>query len=223
LKGHDEPESRRKFGCRLARRREAILEAATALLDEAGIDGATLSEIARRAGLSKANCYRYFESREAILLTIALAEADGWANELRRRLEELGDGADIDGVARAFARTTAQRTRLCMLISALSSVLERNVSGDTVAEFKRAFHTKVFAANEALCAAMPQLTSEDADAFVRFLGLAIAGAWPMANPAPNVAKVLEDEEFAAMRVDFEASLHAHAVVVLSGLLALRRG
>ena len=49
-------------------RREAILEAATELLAEKGLHDISLSAIARRAKLSKANLYRYFESREAIFL-----------------------------------------------------------------------------------------------------------------------------------------------------------
>ncbi len=72
-----------------AERRDAIVAGALSLLDEEGVEGTTLSEIARRAGVSKANCYRYFESREAILLAVAIDEARGWAAELANRLGPL--------------------------------------------------------------------------------------------------------------------------------------
>ena len=48
-------------------RQSAIIAAARKLVDEGGVDNATLSAIAKSAGISKANCYRYYESREAIL------------------------------------------------------------------------------------------------------------------------------------------------------------
>ena len=41
-------------------RKEAILSAARDLIDSEGVERTTLSSIARRADLSKANCYRYF-------------------------------------------------------------------------------------------------------------------------------------------------------------------
>jgi AcrR family transcriptional regulator len=123
-----------------AARRDAILAAAISLLDEQGVEGATLTEIARRAGLSKANCYRYYESREAILLSVTLDEARAWTTSIVDRLTSLAGSGDIDGVAQVFASTSAERPRLCMLISCLSSVLERNVSAEAIASFKRAFH-----------------------------------------------------------------------------------
>ena len=81
-----------------AERRRAILEATLALVDESGVEGATLSEIARRAGLSKANCYRYFESREAILLELTLADSAAWMTDIEGCLAELAGSGDVDAV-----------------------------------------------------------------------------------------------------------------------------
>lgn len=54
-------------------RPEEILEAALAEFDERGFDAARMEDIAKRAGLSKAGVYLYFESKEALLK--ALIEA----------------------------------------------------------------------------------------------------------------------------------------------------
>ncbi len=202
-----------------AERRSAILSAAVCLLDEQGVEGATLSEIARRAGLSKANCYRYFESREAILLAVSIDETTAWAEALARRLEPLAGSSDVEEVARAFARSMSERPRLCMLISALSSVLERNVSAETVVEFKRAFNDRVFGSSAGLCAALPELSKEQAERFLLFHGLAVAGTWPNANPGPVVEEVLQRAEFAPRRLDFGRVIEEHGRTVLRGLLA----
>ncbi len=106
-----------------------------------------------------------------------------------------------------------------MLISSLSSVLERNVGADSVADFKRTFHGLILGSGEALRCAIPDLSIYQVGALLHFLGLSIAGTWPSANPVPAVAEVLAREEFSSMRVDFEATLCAHARVVLRGLLA----
>ena len=120
-------------------RRDSILAAARRLLDADGVEGATLSAIAREAGLSKANCYRYFESREAILLVVILDEVRAWAAEIDARLEVLPPHKDVDGVVEVFVQTTLERPRLCMLLSCLWSVLERNVGIESIADFKRSF------------------------------------------------------------------------------------
>ncbi len=202
-----------------AERRRAILEATTALLDEAGVEGATLSEIARRAGLSKANCYRYFESREAILLELTLAESSEWMGDIQTRLGPLAGSGDVDAVAAAFVAATVGRPRVCTLYSAIYSVMERNVSPPAVAEFKRDFHERVFGSTDAIRRALPDLSVEATDQFVLYLGFFIAGAWPSANPAPGVAEILQRQGHPTQSRDFGEILLAHTRVVLRGLLA----
>ena len=202
-----------------AERSETILAAATSLLDEKGVEGATLTEIARRAGVSKANCYRYFESREAILLELAIDAARVWAAQVIERLAPLAGSGDVDAVASAFARTTANCPRLCMLYSSISSVLERNVSAEAIAAFKRSFNPAIFGTIDSVRDAIPELSIDQVETFLVFLGMAIAGTWPSANPPPAVAEVLLREEFAARKIEFEPALFTHSRVVLLGLLA----
>ena len=203
-------------------RREAITAAARDLLDEVGVDGATLSDIARRAGLSKANCYRYFETREAILLALAIDEARSWSATLRARLGSLSGSGDVVAVADVLARATAEHPRLCALLSALSSVLEHNVSAGAVAAFKRTFNGLIFGTADAFHSAIPELSTEQFETFLRLSGPFVAGIWPSANPPPAVAEVLAQEEFASLRVQFEPTLAAHARLLLTGLLAETR-
>src|SRR5499433_1299187 len=68
-------------------RRQQILAAARKLVAEVGVGELSLNELARRSRVSKPNVYRYFESREDVLLQL-------WVDEVR----ELGDGLE-----RAFA------------------------------------------------------------------------------------------------------------------------
>lgn len=56
--------------------RRAIIQATLELVDERGINGFTLSEAARRAGVSVGAPYRHFVDREAV---IAAAAAEGFA------------------------------------------------------------------------------------------------------------------------------------------------
>ena len=200
-------------------RRTAILDAAGRLLDARGIEGTGLNAIAREAGIAKANIYRYFESREAVLLMLLQAEVDGWTAALSRRLVPLASSDDVDAIAQAFASTIAKRRRLCVLLAALASVLEHNVGADGIRMFKRNFLRSVEPAVTALAAAVPSLSVEEAFSCLAMLTMTAAGAWPHCHPSAAVEEVLAEPEFAAMRLSFQSAMQAHAAIVLRGLLS----
>jgi AcrR family transcriptional regulator len=62
--------------------RTALLDSAEELLQDAGAEGVTLREVARRAGVSHAAPYRHFDSKEDLLAEIARVGFD----RLRERL-----------------------------------------------------------------------------------------------------------------------------------------
>ncbi len=198
-------------------RRNAILSAAVMLLDDKGLESTSLSEIARASGISKANIYRYFESREAILLAVTLDEAEAWLGEITKRLGPLAGSDNIGAVAEVFATTMSTRPRACALLSSLSSVLERNVGVELIATFKRQFSTLFEAPTQAVHRALPGLSLDDAGVFMSFFYVFVAGIWPVSNPPSAVAEVLARPEFSDMRVDFESMVRTHAHTVLRGL------
>ena len=124
-------------------RRRAILDTAAAMLAEMPVAEVTLNELSRRVGLAKSNVLRYFESREAVLLELLDSAWQEWLTGLEADL-----GAAIDATAPAAGRgdqlagvlaaSLAARPVLCDLLSAQAAVLERNVSPQVAAAYKRA-------------------------------------------------------------------------------------
>lgn len=198
-------------------RRDAILAAAVAHLDEGGLEATTLSAVARTSGVSKANIYRYFESREAILLEVTLDEAAAWVEALTARLAPLAGSGDMPAVASVLANTISARPRLCTLLSSVASVLERNVSTEGIAAFKGRFMAQAHKPILAVHLALPELALERAGELMTYHYLCVAGLWPASNPTPAVAKVLARPEFSSMCLDFETVLQSHALTVLRGL------
>jgi len=72
------------------RNSEAILEAALEVFSQAGFRGATLDQIADRAGLSKPNLLYYFPSKEAMHRALLTRMLDTWLDPLR----EMDAGGD---------------------------------------------------------------------------------------------------------------------------------
>ncbi|HEY0450618.1 TetR/AcrR family transcriptional regulator [Actinophytocola sp.] len=73
--------------------REALVDAATALLDEGGVAAVTLREVGRQVGVSHNAPYKHFASKEQLLAAVAAAELERRGAELvatakRRRSPE---------------------------------------------------------------------------------------------------------------------------------------
>jgi len=187
-------------------RQRAILDAAAVLIDELGVDKVSLSAIAREAKLSKANCYRYFENREAILLELLVNEGQSWTDQVVDALAKRNGPVEIEELSELVVMATLDRPRLCELTSALWTVLELNVSLDVVADFKRRFGQM-----------SEGLTSEDAHQFAAFYLMFMGSAWAAAKPSPAMQALYELPEFVDMRMNLRTTLTQHASLLLHGL------
>lgn len=84
-----------------------LLDAATAACAENGFDGATLSEIASRAGVTAAAIYNHFDSREDLLYAAGV-------RALERVTDVVPPGAGADAtrlIAAAYLRPELKQTR----------------------------------------------------------------------------------------------------------------
>ncbi|MEU3152862.1 TetR family transcriptional regulator, partial [Streptomyces griseus] len=145
-----------------AMRRRAILDTAAAMLTELPVAQVSLNELSRRVGLAKSNVLRYFESREAVLLELLGSAQRDWLAGLDAEFAAAVDaGAPAaertDRVAATLAASLAARPVLCDLISAQAAVLERNVSPEVAAAYKRAALANVAELARLVRARMPEL------------------------------------------------------------------
>ena len=104
----------------------------------------------------------------------------------------------------------------------LSGVLERNVSIDSVREFKR----RAIARNGRLASLIrglvPELSERAALEIASLAHTLLAGLWPLANPGPVVRAATEDPELAAAHVDFTGRMTRGLLLLLAGQLATRK-
>jgi len=210
-------------------RRKAILDTTAAMLGEMPVAQVSLNELSRRVGLAKSNVLRYFESREAVLLELLGDASQELVEHLDTALPEAVD-ADApvteraDRLAAVMTDAFAERPVLCDLISAQAAVLERNVSTEVAAQYKRSSIAHVFALAQRVRTHVPELDERDAVRFVAAALMVVTAAWPHAHPSPAVLAVYEsDPELAVLRLHFATVLRESLEVLLSGLLARAAG
>lgn len=95
---------RRKDG---AARREAILDAGLAVFSTLGLHGASVDQLADKAGLSKTNLLYYFPSKEELYVAVLRRVLDVWLDPL----QALNADSEPADALRAYIRTKLTLSR----------------------------------------------------------------------------------------------------------------
>jgi AcrR family transcriptional regulator len=199
-------------------RRQAILDAAAALLMENRAEDVSLNAIARHSGLSKSNLYRYFGSREAVLLSILRDDIAEWIADMTSKVGGLGPEADATEIGTLLADCLVSRPRLIMLAGQLTSVIERNVSADDLLSFKLDIKASASQSAQAIAKAIPGLSPEDAHKLGFYQLVLLQGLWPLAHPPEVMQEVMTHPELAGMHVSFYDALRDALTAILRGML-----
>jgi AcrR family transcriptional regulator len=173
-------------------RESAILDAATRLGAEHGIRNVTLTDIAADVGMHKSAMLRYFETREQIFLRLTALGWREWSTDLRQRLAALSSDVSAPALAgaaaEAFAESLVARPMFCDLLAQAPLNLERNVSLESVRDFKLVTLAEV----DAISLELARLLGLDEQRSVDVIATAtsLAGAlWQMATPGWEVREL----------------------------------
>ena len=204
-------------------RRCHLLATARSLLDDGmPLHALSLNELARQAAMTKSNVYRYFESREAVLLDLLREEWFAWFAALTSTWTPPPPTAPspLRHLTRHIAHTLAARPTLCLLTSVLPSVLEQNLSEDAIGDFKQmslAFFNEVATFMATIVPGLPH------DVGVHLLHdgvVVLTGLYPYAHPAEAVQRALRaTPEFAVFARDFEADLARLLYAIAADMMA----
>ena len=103
---------------RSARKRRAILEAATEVFLRYGYRGASMDEIATRAAVSKQTVYKHFADKERLFSEIVIGTVDEASDPVQTEVRSLQDSGDLEADLRDLARrqlTKVMQPRLLAL------------------------------------------------------------------------------------------------------------
>lgn len=204
------PFSRARSDEQRASRSAAILATADAMLTEMKVADLTLNELSRRVGLAKSNVLRYFPSREAVLLRLLDRQTVAWLDAVESRLGS--------GIASAVASSAAELPIFCDLTASSAGVLERNVSGETAADYKRA--SLATSDRLARLGGFGGLDSAGGLLFVAAVMLTIGGIWATSQPSAAMQQAYsEHPEFRPFRIDFESAVRELVATTVAGIEA----
>lgn len=167
--------------------RDALIEAAESILAEKGVEGFTLREAARRAGVSPAAPAHHFGDAAGLLTEVAILGFEGLAEALRAGMERGGDDpvGRLREQGRAYVEYAIARPGRFKLIFRKEKL---------ACEDER-LHRAGSAAFALLQQAIGQVTGKDADKFDASDRAAVLAAWSLVH---GFAHLVIDGEFDRM-------------------------
>jgi AcrR family transcriptional regulator len=94
---------------RSARKRRAIVEAATAVFLRNGYLGTSMDEIAARAGVSKQTVYKHFADKERLFIEVVTTTVDEISDPVYEEVLNVADSGDIEADLRDVACRQLER------------------------------------------------------------------------------------------------------------------
>ena len=203
---------------KLARRTE-ILDAARQVFDGGEVDAFTMDAVAAALQLAKGTLYRYFPTREGLLLALADDEYQQWFARVDEALiaSDL-NASHVGAFAQLLVDQTLSQPRFLRLAALVPSVLERNVPYETAMQYKcnvveRGRRTT------ALLAQRLGVSDERATQLLIHLQAAATGLYHAANPAPIIVQLMADPSFPGRRTDLRTELlHSARALVWAATL-----
>ncbi|WP_316676657.1 TetR family transcriptional regulator [uncultured Tolumonas sp.] len=164
-------------------RREAILAAGLALLDELPFQEITMTRIAERAGVVKGTLYLYFATREELFLELLGEQLHDWFWDQESLAGNLPRASRLDAAARQIGASVRQRPVLRGLLGVLDSHLLHNVPEPAVRAFQEELRRRAHALGTLWERALPFLRPGQGFAFlVRTMALVTGLQGRFADP-----------------------------------------
>lgn len=206
-----------------AERSDAILNAARSLFSELEYEEISLNGIAREAGISKPNVYRYFSTREEIFLAIFEEEQAHFVRSLITRLKKIRAKDSVGAISRAWVEIALKNPTWLNLLPQLSNSMERNSSVDQLVHFKKIAYQRFSELVETLEQIYPRLDTQQWIAVVQCTFSMMAGLWPFSNPGENVVSALQHPDVNQAVWDFKIIMMRGMSALIKGTLAETKG
>ena len=202
-------------------RRDAILEAAQALLLEHDGELASVDEVAKRARLAKGTVYLYFKSKEEIYLALHELRSHEFFDNLDALTARLGSKTGLRQIARTWLDCFERHPSYPMLASRCFD-FEHRVDFDTLIAFRSAIARRLDQSGTRLEGIFPEL-KRGGGAKLLILSYSLTlGLWRLTEPTPHRERLLKHKAMDVFHMDFAAELETALIALWRGVMGGNR-
>ena len=197
-------------------RRQEIINACADLFDNGDIDDVHFKAIGEKTSFGRSTIYKYYSTKEEILLDLLLLDVIGWIEDLNVFTEKY-DRLSKEDFCKEFAGAYAKNDRLLRLMSILYSIIEKNCSLEKLADFKKSligFMEPVFMCVKKF---FPKASDEAIQTFISTSSSYILGLYPETHISDKQKKAIEMSGFSFERGGFENMSYTGFLILASVL------
>src|SRR4051794_16891840 len=176
-----------------------------------------MAEVAARAGVVKGTLYLYWPTREELLLSVLEELLWQWLDEMDGRIDETRPGLGARKLAKIICDSLASYEPLGRLLAVLQTVLEHNVSRESIVRFKTELAQRMAMTGARIERQIPLGEGEGVRVLLHLNAL-LVGLVQMADSAPLVQEVLSVPPLTALKVELPRELRAALTTYLDGLI-----
>ena len=154
----------------------------------------SMASIAKELEFTRGNLYKYYATKEEILLDVLTDKIKKWHQDLETSMNNIPMN-NIKEFCSIWAKVTNESTDFLKLFSILFSIIERNVSIEKLTEFKKEIFTSNMAIANLIKEKFPTLSD---DHIMNFLSLQISivvGLYPLTNPSTIQQNAIKNSGF----------------------------
>jgi AcrR family transcriptional regulator len=200
-----------------AHRINEIVSATERLYTNNRYEDITFVQIAKEAGFTRSNLYKYFKSKEEIFLEFLKYDLKLWKKDLSNNFK-IDKYYSIDEFTEKWTDILQKNKRLIELISILYIHLEKEASYDSLLNFKESFSEAFQQIVEHLVDKVEGLSFEKVIEFVNLQSAFGIGLYQMTDLSDNQLKVLGKLEYSNYKIDFQESFKKSVKFILEGLI-----
>lgn len=185
-------------------RMQEIKNAVDELFAEKPYHDITLTTIANKLNLTRANLYQYVSTKEEIFLALCADKRDIYYDALKAAFPE-NCGYSIEVIAEVWAGILNAHKDHLHYCDILSTIIETNVSVDRLATFKKQYYEGAFEISRRIGS---QVGLSKETSYTVFLNIHYhaVGIDSICRWNPLVYEALEKEHIKAPEIDFRANL-----------------
>ena len=199
----------------IRQRVDEILSATASLYEKFRFEEITFALIAKEAGFTRSNLYRYFETKEDIFLELLQSDISAWRGEVCERFgdEPLSAGS----FAQTWVDLLLKHPRMLRLFAILYPLLEPNASLEALTEFKKAMLAEMDLIGEKLGRVYAFATPEAVSEFISVQTALAIGAFPMINLTEKQKEAMQQAGMPMDEAYFRGVLQHAVEMLLLGL------
>ena len=199
----------------IQQRVDDILIATARLYEIHRFEEITFALIAKEAGFTRSNLYRYFETKEDIFLELLQSDIRAWRGEVCERFgdEPLSAGS----FAQTWVDLLLKHPRMLRLFAILYPLLEPNASLEALTEFKKAMLAEMDLIGEKLGRLYTFASPDAAAEFISVQTALAIGAFPMINLTEKQKEAMQQAGMPMDEAYFRGVLQHAVEMLLMGL------